>query len=198
MRHLAERVPVIYECWYLGQETGRAVAETLFGDNNPGGKLPITIPRSVGHVPAYYNFKPSARRGYLFDEVSPLFPFGYGLSYTHFEFGKPRLDKTTIARDESTTVRVDVTNIGDREGDETVQLYIRDLVSSVTRPVKELKGFLRVSLKPGETKPISLPITPDRLAFWNIDMKFLVEPGDFAVMVGPNSQDLQSVTLSVI
>ena len=196
-QNLVEKVPVIFECWYLGQESGTAVAEALFGDLNPGGKLPITIPRSVGHVPAYYNYKPSARRGYLFDEVSPLFPFGYGLSYTQFEFGQPQLEKSVIGRGESTVLRVDVTNRGGRAGDETVQLYIRDLVSSVTRPVKELKAFERISLPPNETKTVSLPITPDRLAFWNIDMEFVVEPGDFQIMVGPNSQDLQSVTLTV-
>jgi beta-glucosidase len=196
-RNLVEKVPVIFECWYLGQESGVAIAETLFGDCSPGGKLPITIPRSVGHVPAYYNYKPSARRGYLFDEVSPLFPFGYGLSYTRFAFGVPRLRKANISRRETTTLDVDVANRGDRTGDETVQLYIRDLVSTVTRPVEELKGFQRITLQPGETTTVSLPITPDHLAFWNIDMKFVVEPGDFLIMVGPNSRDLQSVTLSV-
>src|SRR4051812_21853651 len=186
--HLAAKVPVIYECWYLGQETGIAVAEALFGDLNPGGKLPITIPRSVGHVPAYYNFKPSARRGYLFDDVSPLFPFGFGLSYSEFEISAPRLEKTSIRRSESTVVHFEVTNRSDRAGDETVQLYIRDVVSTVTRPVKELKVFQRLTLQPGETKTVSLPITPDCLAFWNIDMQFVVEPGEFLIMVGPDSQ----------
>lgn len=195
--HLARKVPVIYECWYLGQETGAAVAEALFGDINPGGKLPITIPRSVGHVPAYYNYKPSARRGYLFDDVSPLFPFGFGLSYSKFEISLPRLEKASIRGGETTVIHVEVSNQSERAGDETVQLYIRDLVSSVTRPVKELKGFQRVTLQPGETKTVSLPITPDRLAFWNIDMQFVVEPGEFMIMVGPDSQNLQSVTLTV-
>jgi beta-glucosidase len=196
-RNLVEKVPIIFECWYLGQESGTAVAEAIFGDINPGGKLPITIPRSVGHLPAYYNYKPSARRGYLFDDVSPLFPFGYGLSYTQFEFGKPQLEESAISKGESTAVRVEVTNRGDRAGDETVQLYIRDVVSSVTRPVKELKGFQRITLQPGETTTVWLPITPDRLAFWNIDMEFVVEPGEFLVMVGPNSHDLQTIPLSV-
>lgn len=195
--HLAKKVPVIYECWYLGQETGVAVAEALFGDINPGGKLPITIPRSVGHVPAFYNYKPSARRGYLFDDVSPLFPFGFGLSYSEFEIGAPRLEKGTVRRDESTAVHVDITNRSNRVGEETVQLYVRDLVSSVTRPVKELKGFQRVTLQPSETKTVSLPITPDRLAFWNIDMQFVVEPGEFMIMVGTDSQNLQKLTLTV-
>ena len=149
INYVAQNVPAICECWYLGQECGHAVADVLFGDFNPGGKLPITIPRSVGHLPAYYNHKPSARRGYLFDEVSPLFPFGFGLSYTTFEFKKLRLAKKNIRRNESTRVLVDVKNTGKRAGTETVQLYIRDLFSSVTRPVKELKGFAKVSLTTG-------------------------------------------------
>ena len=159
--------------------------------------MPITIPRSVGHIPAYYNYRPSARRGYLFDEVTPLFPFGFGLSYTTFKFGAPRLEKSTIGRDESTRVVVDVTNTGSRAGDEVVQLYIRDLVSSITRPVKELKGFARISLQPGEKRNVALEITPDRLAFWNIDRERVVEPGEFAIMVGPNSVELQTVKLTV-
>lgn len=197
--NLVEKVPVIFECWYLGQETGEAVAGALFGDINPGGKLPITIPRSVGHVPAYYNYKPSARRGYLFDTVSPLFAFGYGLSYTQFEFSKPRLERAVIGPDESTRVSVDVTNTGARAGDEVVQMYIRDCISSVTRPVKELKGFERITLAPGETRTVSLDITPGHLAFYNIDMEYTVEPGRFEIMVGSSSrdEDLQKVILTV-
>src|SRR5262249_6784077 len=147
-----------FECWYIGQETGLAIADVLFGDYNPGGKLPITVPRSVGHIPAFYNYKPSARRGYLFDDVSPLFAFGYGLSYTKFAFKNVRLENKKIRHDGSTRVLVDVTNTGKRAGHEVVQMYIRDLVSSVTRPVKELKGFQKVFLKPGETKTVSLDI----------------------------------------
>jgi beta-glucosidase len=194
---LCKKASSVFECWYLGQETGRAVADVLFGEVSPGGKLPITIPRSVGHLPAYYNYKPSARRGYLYDDISPLFPFGYGLSYTKFEFSKPRLKDSMIATDGSTTVEVDVKNVGDRVGDEVVQLYIRDEFSSVTRPIKELKGFQRVTLQPGESKAVAMQITPDRLAFWNIDMRYVVEPGDFQIMVGPNSVDLQAVRLTV-
>ncbi len=199
IRNLTEKVPTIFECWYLGQETGRVVAEVLFGDINPGGKLPITIPRSVGHVPAYYNYKPSARRGYLFDDVSPLYPFGFGLSYTRFTFGKPRLEKKTIKSDESTRVLVDVTNTGKVAGDEVVQMYIRDCISSVTRPVKELKGFQRVTLEPGQTETVSLDITPEHLAFYNIDMDYVVEPGEFKIMIGNSSrdEDLQQVVLTV-
>jgi beta-glucosidase len=197
IRNLAERVPTIFQCWYLGQFTGEAVADVLFGDVNPGGKLPISIPRSVGHVPAYYNYKPSARRGYLFDEVSPLFPFGYGLSYTTFEFGAPRLGKSRIAVGESTVAHVDITNTGDRAGDEVVQLYIRDVVSSVTRPVKELKDFERVTLQPCEMRTVEFEIEPEHLALWNIDMQYVVEPGEFRIMTGPNSVELLETSLIV-
>jgi beta-glucosidase len=170
INYLAQNVPVIFECWYLGQECGRAVAEVLFGDHNPGGKLSITIPRSVGHLPTFYNHKPSARRGYLFDDVSPLFPFGYGLSFTTFAFQNVRLAKKRIKRNGSTQVLVDVTNTGKREGAEVVQMYVRDRISSVTRPVKELKGFKKVSLTPGETRTIALDITPESLAFYDVNM----------------------------
>jgi beta-glucosidase len=197
VENLCNKSAAVFQCWYLGQETGGAVADVLFGDVSPGGKLPMTIARSAGHLPAYYNYKPSARRGYLYDDISPLFPFGYGLSYTKFEISKPRLKDATIGVDEATVVEVDVKNVGERAGDEVVQLYIRDEISSVTRPIKELKGFQRVTLQPGETRTVELPITPSRLAFWNIDMKYVVEPGAFQIMVGPNSQDLQSVTLQV-
>ena len=199
VRNLAEKVPVIFECWYLGQETGRAVAEVLFGRVNAGGKLPITIPRSVGHIPAFYNYKPSARRGYLFDQVSPLFAFGFGLSYTQFRFGCPRLKKEVIRPNETTTLSVEVTNIGDRCGDEVVQMYIRDCYSSVTRPVKELKGFQRITLDPGQSTTVTLEITPEKLAFYNIEMNYGVEPGTFEIMIGNSSRDcdLQKVILTV-
>src|SRR5208283_100822 len=121
INYVAQHVPVIYECWYLGQETGRAVADVLFGETNPGGKLPISVPRSVGHLPVFYNYKPSARRGYLFDDVSPLYPFGFGLSYTKFTFKNVRLQRKRIPRDASTRVLVDVTNTGKRAGTEVVQ-----------------------------------------------------------------------------
>jgi len=186
---LAQNVPVIYECWYLGQETGRAVADVLFGDYNPGGKLPISVPRSVGHLPVFYNYKPSARRGYLFDDVSPLYAFGYGLSYTTFKLENARLTRKRIARKGATQVLVDVTNTGSREGSEVVQLYIRDVVSSVTRPVKELKSFKKVTLKPGESTTVVLDIKPASLAFYDVNMKYVVEPGDFEIMVGTSSRD---------
>ncbi len=189
INHLIAHVPVIFECFYLGQETGRAVADVLFGDVNPGGKLPISFPRSAGHLPVFYNYKPSARRGYLFDDVSPLFAFGYGLSYTTFSIDNPRLSKKKIPTAGSTQITVDVTNTGKREGAEVVQLYIRDLVSSVTRPIKELKGFRKVQLDPGETTTVTFDITPASLSFYDVNMKYTVEPGDFELMVGNSSRD---------
>ncbi|HTS29024.1 MAG TPA: glycoside hydrolase family 3 N-terminal domain-containing protein [Bryobacteraceae bacterium] len=196
---LQRKVPVIFECWYLGQETGRAVADVLFGDYNPGGKLPITFPRSAGHLPAFYNYKPTARRGYLFDDISPLYPFGYGLSYTSFEIRDVRLDKPTIQPDETTSVRARVTNTGARGGSEVVQMYIRDRFSSVTRPLKELKGFQRVFLEPGAAAAVEFEIGPEQLAFYNVGMERVVEAGEFEIMLGPSSRDtdLQTVTLTV-
>jgi beta-glucosidase len=189
INHLIAHVPVIFECFYLGQETGRAVADVLFGDVNPGGKLPISFPRSAGHLPVFYNYKPSARRGYLFDDVSPLFAFGYGLSYTTFSIDNPRLSKKKIPTTGSAQLTVDVTNTGKREGTEVVQLYIRDLVSSVTRPIKELKGFRKVRLQPGETTTVTFDITPASLSFYDVNMKYVVEPGDFELMIGNSSRD---------
>ena len=199
IQQIADTVPAICECFYLGQETGHAVADVLFGDVSPTGKLPITVPRSVGHLPAFYNHKPSARRGYLFDEVTPLFPFGFGLTYTSFEVADVRVEAAEIGVDESTRVLADVANTGARAGTETVQLYIRDRVSSVTRPVKELKGFAKVTLAPGETQTVEIPVTPKALAFWRIDKTYGVEPGDFDLMVGTSSRDadLQTVALRV-
>jgi beta-glucosidase len=198
-RVLHENVPAIVECWYLGQETGSAVADVVFGDCNPSGKLPITIPRSAGHVPAYYNYKPMARRGYLFDDISPIYAFGFGLSYTSFAIGNVRLAKAAIRPGGATRVMADVTNTGQRQGTEVVQMYIRDRVSSVTRPLKELKGFQRVSLEPGETSTVAFEIIPELLAFYDVDMKFVVEPGEFEIMVGNSSRDcdLQTVVLTV-
>jgi beta-glucosidase len=199
INNVAQKVPAILECWYLGQECGHAVAEVLFGDFNPGGKLPITIPRSVGQLPMYYNHKPSARRGFLWDDAQPLFPFGYGLSYTTFKLSNVRLAKKRIARNGSTEVLVDVTNTGRRTGTEVVQLYIRDLVSSVTRPVKELKAFKKISLQPGQTQTVALDIAPESLAFCDIHMKHTVEAGEFEIMIGASSSeaDLQKATLTV-
>ena len=153
---LAQQAGAILEGFYLGQEGGAAVAAVLFGDVNPGGKLPVSFARSAGHLPVFYNHKPSARRGYLFDDVTPLYPFGHGLSYTTFGYKNLKVTPAPTKDGQRTrsTVSVEVTNAGQRAGDEVVQLYLRDVVSSVTRPVKELKGFQRVTLKPGETKTV--------------------------------------------
>jgi beta-glucosidase len=199
INHLLEDVEAIFECWYLGQETGHAVADFLAGDYNPGGKLPVSIPRSVGHIPCYYNHKPSDRRGFLHDDVTPLYPFGYGLSYTKFEIKNVRLAKDKIRKNESTEVMLEISNIGGLPGAEVVQMYIRDVVSSVTRPVKELKGFQKVYLEPGETKTVCIAIEPDSLAFHDINMDYVVETGEFEIMLGNSSQDsdLQKVVLEV-
>ncbi len=198
--NLIEKADAIFECWYLGQEAGHAIADILFGDYNPGGKLAISFPRSVGHIPVYYNHKPSARRGYFNDDVSPLYPFGYGLSYTSFELSNLRISKQEIKKDENLEILVDIKNTGNLEGDEVVQLYIRDEISTVTRPVKELKDFKRIHLLAGESKTVTLSITPDKLAFYDINMNFVVEPGEFVALVGTSSdnKDLQEIRFSVI
>src|SRR5438270_1463851 len=195
---LVDRVPAILDGWYLGQETGTVVAEALFGDINPGGKLPVTVARHVGQLPVFYNHKPSARRGYLFDTTQPLFPFGFGLSYTTFAYANLRVAPARIGPQDRTTVSVDVTNTGTRAGDEVAQLYIRDLVSMVTQPVKQLRGFRRVTLQPGETRTVTFEIGPEQLAYHGLDMKRVVEPGRFDVMVGGNSVDVRSTALDVV
>jgi beta-glucosidase len=197
VNYLAENAPAMIEGWYLGQETGNAVADVLFGRYNPGGKLPVTIARNAGQLPMFYNRKPTARRGYLFDTTAPLYPFGYGLSYTTFEVGAPRLARETIRVGETVRVSVDVANTGRRAGDEVVQLYVRDDASSVTRPVIELKRFKRVTLQPGERRTVTFELTPDDLALWNVEMKRVVEPGTFTIHAGPNSVDLKSAKLTV-
>ena len=197
INYVAENVPAILEGFYLGEETGTAAADVLFGDYNPGGKLPVSFPRSVGQLPIYYNYKPTARRGYLFSTVEPLFPFGFGLSYTTFNYSNLKITKPKIEADEETTVTVDVTNTGKTRGDEIVQMYIRDEASSVTRPVKELKDFARITLEPNETKQVTFKITPSKLAFYNREMRRVVEPGTFQIMVGGSSAKLINQQLQV-
>ncbi len=198
VNELAERVNALFEGWYLGQEGGAAFADALFGDVNPGGKLPITFPRSVGQLPAYYNHKPSRQRSYLFQDSTPLFPFGYGLSYTTFRYANLRLTPPKIKPTGTVTVSVEVTNTGQRPGDEVVQLYVHDLLSeTVTRPVKELKGFRRLTLQPGETQTVSFTLTPNELSFLNEDMQRVVEPGLFEILVGGNSQEGLTAILEV-
>ena len=201
INRLAEKVPAIIEGWYMGQETGTAAADIIFGEVNPSGKLTMTFPKSAGQLPMYYNHKPSAQyMDYLSQDINPLFCFGFGLSYTRFTYGQPVLKKKVIKKGETVKLSVDVKNAGKIPGDEIVQMYIRDTVSSVTRPVKELKGFARISLKPGETKKVIFDITPEKLAFHNIDMKFLVEPGAFEIMTGSSSrdEDLKKTVLTVV
>jgi len=197
---IAAGVPALIEGWYMGQETGRAAADIIFGDVNPSGKLTITVPKSAGQLPMYYNHKPSAQYAdYISQDINPLFHFGYGLSYTSFRYGEPVLESGVIKNGDMVTVAVEVSNDGLVAGDEIVQLYVRDVVSSVTRPVKELKGFKRVHLEPGTKKIVTFEITPDMLAFHNIDMKFVVEPGEFEIMTGSSSrdEDLKKVILWV-
>jgi beta-glucosidase-like glycosyl hydrolase len=195
---VAERVPAIIEAWYVGQEGGTAVGEVLFGDVNPGGKLPVSIPRHVGQLPVYYNRRPTSFRSYLDLTREPLWSFGYGLSYTTFTLSTPTVTPASIGPAGRATVTVDVTNTGTRAGDEVVQLYIRDVVSSVTRPTKELRGFERVTLAPGEKKTVTLPLGPDALSLVNRQLQRVVEPGRFDVMVGTSSTKLTTAALEVV
>ena len=195
---MAEHVPAILEAWYLGVQMGPAVADVLFGDYNPGGKLPVSFPRTVGQVPIYYNHKstgrpPSEQERYTSKYIdvpwTPLFPFGHGLSYTTFTYSAPRLSAAAIPATGSITIEVDVMNSGQRAGDEVVQLYVRDDVASVTRPVKELRGFARITLEPGERRTVSFTLAPDDLAFYDVQMRRVVEPGAFTVWAGTSSAD---------
>lgn len=201
MERWISRVQGILDAWYPGEEGGNAIADILFGNCNPGGRLPITFAKATGQLPLFYNYTPSGRVDDYVDlrDEQAQFPFGFGLSYTTFQISKPRLEKSKIQKGESTIVHVDVTNTGEIPGDEVLQIYIHDKVSSVVRPVKELKSFKRISLEPGETKKVSLKIAPEHLAFYNIDMEYVVEPGEFEIMVGNSSQDkdLQKIMLYV-
>jgi len=195
---LQERASAIIEGWYLGQETGHAAADLLFGRANPGGKLPVSIARHVGQLPVFYNAKPTARRGYLDSPTTPLYPFGFGLSYTSFDISGPRLSKPRIAVGESVMLEVSVTNTGSRSGDEVVQVYVRDDISSVTRPLLELKAFKRVTLEAGASTTLRFTLTPADLAFYNTAMRRVVEPGTFTISVGPNSVALKTAVLTVV
>jgi beta-glucosidase len=197
--NLKSKVPAIFECWYLGQESGRAVANVTFGKVNPSGKLAMTIPRSVGHLPSFYNHKPTKIRGYQFHDNSPLWPFGFGMSYSTFEFSNPTLSATEISATGTLKASVTVKNTGKYEGSEVVQMYIRDSYSTVTRPVKELKGFEKINLKPGASKTITFEIGKKQMEFVGRDMKWIVEPGEFEVMIGNSSddKDLKKVKFTV-
>jgi beta-glucosidase len=194
---IAAEANAILEGWYLGEQGGNAVADVLFGDVNPGGKLPVTFPRNVGQLPVVYNHKPTARRGYLFDDKAPLYPFGYGLSYSTFELGAPSLSSATIPVNGSVTVTVPVKNTSIRAGDETVQIYVRDKVSSVTRSVKDLRAFKRVTVPAGATQNVTFTLTSEAFQMWNDKMQRVVEPGEFEIMAGADSANVKSVTLTV-
>jgi len=202
-----ENVPAILNVWFGGSEAGDAIADVLFGDVNPSGKLTMTFPQNVGQVPIYYAHKNTGRplaegkwfqkfqSNYLDVSNDPVYPFGFGLSYAEFSYGELKLNKTEMTATDSITVSVDVTNKGQRDGSEVVQLYIRDLVGSVTRPVKELKGFKKINFKAGETKTVSFTIKNVDLSFYNYDLKFGSEPGKFEVFVGTNSRDVKKAEL---
>ena len=199
-----ENADAILETWFAGTQAGNAIADVLFGNYNPSGKLPVTFPQVVGQVPIYYSQKNTGRpfggeeldkykSRYLDVSNEPLYPFGWGLSYTTFDYSQPQISQTTMTPDEELEVRVNVTNTGQMEGEEVVQLYIQDMVGSITRPVKELKGFEKIALKKGETKTVTFRITVDDLKFYNDDLEYVVEPGAFKIYVGPNSQDVQEL-----
>lgn len=188
----------LIQCWALGQETGTAIADMLFGDVSPGGKLPVSLPRTVGQLPIYYDYRPSGRRNYLFESAAPLYPFGHGLNYSRFEMvGPPSLERTQINIGDNTTVHVDIKNAGDRRADEVVQLYVHAPVSSVTRPIKELAGFERITLNPGERRNVTFILEPEHFSFVGRDMKRVIEPGDFEISVGFNSGELTSTRLTL-
>ena len=202
--YIAENIPAVMETWYLGMRSGEAIADALFGDINPGGSLSVSIPRSVGHLPVTYLEKPdfvgSGRGLYRFEEKAPLYPFGFGLSYTTFEYSKPELADQTIMADGSTKVSVEVSNTGDRVGDEVVQMYVRDDFASVGRYNRMLKGFKRISLGPGETQTVEFELDFEDLSILDQQMNKVVEPGSFTIYLGSSSSDadLQSTTLTVL
>ena len=197
---LEENIPAILESWEPGNLGGQAVAEVLFGEVNPSGKLPLTVARSVGQLRMIYNHKPSAYfHKYAYEKKTPLYPFGFGLSYTKYTYGEPVLSNASLSGKEKITVSVEVSNTGEFDGEEIAQLYIRDNVSSATRPVKELKGYKRVALKAGETKKVTFSLNAESLAFYDINMVYCVEPGKFTIMTGSSSniKDLKKVILTV-
>ncbi len=205
----SDNFQAILNVWFGGSESADAICDVIFGDKTPSGKLSATMPKCMGQIPIYYNHLNTGRplekgkwftkyrSNYLDVDNEPLYPFGYGLSYTSFSYGKPRLSADTISDGGKITLTVDVTNTGNRNGDEVVQLYVRDLVGSVSRPVKELKGFERISLKKGETRAVSFTIGTDDLKFYNQQLEHLCEPGDFEIMVGPNSRDVQTLKFTL-
>ena len=197
INYVKERVPAIVEGWYLGEEGGTAAANVLFGDVNPGGKLPISFPKSVGQIPDYYDHKPSRNRSYLFDGREPIYPFGFGLSYTQFRFDNLRVEPKTIRTGGAAKVSVDITNMGSRAGDEVAEFYIHQRVASRTRPVKQLRGFKRVTLEPGQKVTVDFAVKPEDLSLIDFNTNQVVEPGTFDLMVGPSSADTTAIALEV-
>jgi beta-glucosidase len=197
IEQLDTKLPAIVEGWYLGQETGDAIADVLFGDVNPSGHLPVTTPRNVGQLPVYYYKTPAERRGYIFHEESPLFPFGWGLSYTTFALGEPTLNQARIAPNETAKVSITVTNTGARAGDQVIQMYIHHAVSSVVQPVIALRGFKRIHLEPGAKTTVTFDVGPEQLSIIDNEMKRTVEPGQVEIRLGVNSVDTASTRLTV-
>lgn len=204
-----ENIPAILNVWFGGTETASAIGDVLFGDVNPSGKLPVTFPQNVGQIPLFYNHKNTGRplqdgswfqkfrSNYLDVTNEPLYPFGYGLSYTTFAYSDITCDKTSMDTKGQLTATVKVTNTGKYDGAEVVQLYIRDLVGSITRPVKELKGFEKIFLKAGESRDVSFTITPEMLKFYNYDLDYVCEPGEFDLMIGGDSRNVKTVRFSL-
>lgn len=188
---IVEKCAAIVEAWLPGEEGGNAVADVLFGDYNPSGRLPVTFPRSPGQIPLYSAMKPSSIRDYVFTEIKPLFPFGHGLSYTEFEYSSLNISPEKVEPDGEVTIRCTIKNVGCLRGSEVVQVYVRDEYASVARPARELKGFRKVTLDPGEERRIVFRISTDQLAFYDHQMRFVVEPGFFKVMVGRSSEDIR-------
>ncbi|HRN56790.1 MAG TPA: glycoside hydrolase family 3 C-terminal domain-containing protein [Agriterribacter sp.] len=205
-----QHVPAILNVWFGGTEAGNAIADVLFGDVNPSGKLTTTFPQNIGQVPLYYNHKNTGRplaegqwfqkfrSNYLDVSNDPLYPFGFGLSYTNFSYGNIALGSNTLRANQKITAAVVVTNTGARRGKETVQLYIRDMVGSITRPVKELKGFQKIELEPGESKKVEFTISVDDLKFYNSDLQYIAEPGDFKIFIGTNSRDVKEADFKLL
>jgi beta-glucosidase len=192
VRWASENIPAIVEAWMCGEQGGTAIAEVLFGDYNPSGKLPVSIPRTVGQYPFYYNHSATKEGAHYIDmPATPLYEFGYGLSYTTFEYSNLKIVPEQINTRGDVEVILDVRNTGAVKGDEVVQLYINDVISSTSRPVIELKGYEKVSLEPGETKTVKLRLTPEELCLFDRNMNVVVEPGIFEVMVGSSSADIR-------
>jgi beta-glucosidase len=193
---LARCANAILEAWLPGEEGGRAIADVLFGDANPGGKLPVTFPRSAGQLPLYYNAKPAGTsslwyKDYVSEKVTPLYPFGHGLSYTRFEYTGLEITPQRATSGERVNISLRVKNVGKVAGDEVVQLYTRDEVASTPRPVKELKGYRRLALRPGESRTLTFHLAVDQLAFYDNNLKLVLEPGKIDVMLGSSSQDIR-------